>query len=460
MKKNTKLIVGECSRKQYVIDYEEYPHILICGQSGQGKTLLMSDLKRQFEKAGATAYVVDKYGGLSFGGLALTEKKSFESLLEMLCDEASNRMRILSEDEECGGDFNVYSRSFRKKTLSRIVILCDGLDLFIEEEDEELTGLLSTLLKIGYKTGIHFIISSNTASLPDDIIQNIDLRICMNVKRTKDSEMLLGGDPIATTLARGTLYAYKADKDELSDRICIPIACERFDLTTIEWNDDLTRENIDDTEGFIINLGAGERGSVMVDLDRHQNLLITGDEGCGKSELVSCIARQCSLNGARVYQNDTSILYALIQEAEERKLLFEENSAKNFSDYNSKTTELLSSLEYKRLLRIIAVFDSCMDAETSALIEKLLSVSDGTGIHCIITTSRPSVIADEIKSDTFHICGRTQDIREALLQEVCTLDEDSKGVFFMAFPGEEPVVFKGYLNIKRIPVERGRTIII
>lgn len=211
----------------------------------------------------------------------------------------------------------------------------------------------------------------------------------------------------------------------------------------IKANYDLP-DNIESSKDEIV-LGEGLFNAVKIDLNKTNNILISGGPGAGKSVLINSIVLQLSKNnhktilasvgkknGVPKLEGISDLKYLLDDlklKIKMRRKLFRRNFVKNIAQYNRKVSE---SNQVKRLIVIIDEFEMLASdykfLTTSETIEfensikrdfiKLASESVGTGIHFIISTQyrKTSFKYKYIYRDfDTSICGYTYEKDESIL---------------------------------------------
>ena len=202
----------------------------------------------------------------------------------------------------------------------------------------------------------------------------------------------------------------------------------------IEWSDLYLS-----TESFILSLGEGYVGPVLIDLCVAPHILLGGSTGSGKTKLLKLMVYQCVLKGAKVYIADykgldfvgffeehcvlcydwletKTVLESLMEEKDRRLKLFRSVGAVNIDEYNEKTGENLPRLifacdEYAQLTAQSTRRKE--DKELLMTIEYLTAsvarLGRAFGIHLILATQRPDadVLAGQVKNNMdYRICGQ------------------------------------------------------
>lgn len=241
----------------------------------------------------------------------------------------------------------------------------------------------------------------------------------------------------------------------------------------IPWKDKYLSRN-----EFVLTLGEGIMGPVMVDLANIPHVLLGGSTGSGKSVLLKLLLMQSLRKGATVYISDfkggvdfpkvwhkrcrmcfdeatlLELLTGLVDELERRKTLFAEQGYPNLTAYNKGNDENL-----KRLIfacdEVAEVLDKTgMDKaqrERIGQIESRLAIiarlGRAFGIHLILATQRPDaqLIPGQIRNNLdCRICGRAERVlSELVLDSTAAAEQIPKNARgrFLLYDG---TVFQGY----------------
>lgn len=187
------LIVGRGLTGDIIIDLNKTPHILIGGNTGSGKTVLLRCILWQCIQQSDIVYIADFKGGVDFGKLwhrfshIITTEKDLLELLNRLVDELEERKKLFVE-----ADASNITDYFQKTNhfLNRIIFSCDevaelldktGADKDRKELLSQIEARLSTLARQGRAFGIHLVLATQRPDaniLPGQIKNNLNVRIC------------------------------------------------------------------------------------------------------------------------------------------------------------------------------------------------------------------------------------------------------------------------------------------
>lgn len=201
------IAVGESALGIVKFDLNKTPHILIAGETGSGKSVILRTIIKQFIVKGHKIYMIDFKGGVEFGvqyekyGEVITDRSRAISLLTQLVSEMNRRLDLFRSSQVKNlGEYN-------KKTgenLQRVGVFCDevaemldkkGASKELKEQLDILDGLISSLARLARATGIDLIIGIQRPDanvLTGQIKNNIPVRICGRFADKPASEIVLG----------------------------------------------------------------------------------------------------------------------------------------------------------------------------------------------------------------------------------------------------------------------------
>lgn len=187
------IIVGRGLTGDVIIDLNKTPHILLGGNSGSGKTLLLRCILWQGIQQSDIVYIADFKGGVDFGRLwhrfahIITEEKPLLEQLNQLVAILEERKKLfLDADVSNINDYFAKTGCF----LNRYIFACDELGELFDKSgaDKERKELLSqieariaTIARQGRAFGIHLILATQRPDaniLPGQIRDNLTVRIC------------------------------------------------------------------------------------------------------------------------------------------------------------------------------------------------------------------------------------------------------------------------------------------
>lgn len=205
--KKDRIILGDSETGVFTILIEELRHILVAGETGSGKSVLLRLMAWQAICNGVTVIPIDFKGGLEFGNAfrrfcpVVTKHEEALALFEMLIQEDESRKELFFRE-------NVKDlKSYNKKTgnnLSRIIVITDEYaemmditGLLREEKEliEKLRGRLQSLARVGRSVGLHLILGSqriDSTVISGQIKTNATLRISGPLGDRHASEIVVG----------------------------------------------------------------------------------------------------------------------------------------------------------------------------------------------------------------------------------------------------------------------------
>lgn len=206
-KENGVIVAGVSALREIEIDLNKTPHILVAGETGSGKSVILHTLLWQFINQASRVFMLDFKGGVEFGidyekyGEVVTERKRALKLLEQLEKENEKRLKLFRE-MRCKniGEYNRKSG----KNLCRIGVFCDEVAEMMDKKGaakeerelmEKIEGKISTLARLSRATGINLILGMQRPDanvLTGQIKNNIPVRISGRFADKTASEIVLG----------------------------------------------------------------------------------------------------------------------------------------------------------------------------------------------------------------------------------------------------------------------------
>ena len=201
------LSVGVSALDNVQFDLNRVPHVLVAGETGSGKSVILRCLLWQMILQGARVYMIDFKGGVEFGkqyekyGEVITQRERALEVLGFLVEENECRLRIFRDLEVKNLD------EYNKKTgqnLSRIGVFTDELAEMLDKKGvakeekviyEQIEGKLSTLARLSRATGINLFMGVQRPDanvLTGQIKNNIPVRISGRFADKTASEIVLG----------------------------------------------------------------------------------------------------------------------------------------------------------------------------------------------------------------------------------------------------------------------------
>lgn len=228
--KNGTVTVGAGALGNITFDLNRVPHVLVAGETGSGKSVILRCILWQMILQGCRVYMIDFKGGVEFGkqyerfGEVITQRERALEVLEMLVNENAYRLQIFR-------DLEVKNLAeYNKKTgqnLSRIGVFSDEIAEMLDKKGvpkeeravfEALEGKLSTLARLSRATGINLFLGVQRPDanvLTGQIKNNIPVRISGRFADKAASEIVLGNtDAVDLPDIKGR-FLYKVGNETL-----------------------------------------------------------------------------------------------------------------------------------------------------------------------------------------------------------------------------------------------------
>lgn len=202
----SRMAVGECVMGQVSFDLNKTPHVLVAGETGSGKSVILHVLLWQMILKQAKVIMLDFKGGVEFGldyeayGEVITDREQAVKVLEELVKENQLRLQLFRQYRAKNiAEYNEKTDS----RLCRIGVFCDEIAEMMDttgvpkkerEIYEKIKGLLSTLARLSRSTGINMIMGVQRPDanvLTGQIKNNIPVRICGRFADKAASEIVL-----------------------------------------------------------------------------------------------------------------------------------------------------------------------------------------------------------------------------------------------------------------------------
>lgn len=187
------LCLGESMFNPIVVSLNDYPHILIGGATGSGKTLLLKLMLMQCINNGFIVNIADFKGGVDFGRIwenhctFVTDIPNTAKKLDEIISELENRKKLYAKN--CYKNISEYNKHELIKH-KRIIFACDelaelldttGLSTKEKEPIKKIQNQLSSLARLGRAFGIHLILATQRPDaniISGQIKNNISYKIC------------------------------------------------------------------------------------------------------------------------------------------------------------------------------------------------------------------------------------------------------------------------------------------
>ena len=254
-KKDGVLVIGENALGPICFDLNRTPHVLMAGETGSGKSVILRCVFWQFIKKSGLPFMLDFKGGVEFGieyekfGEVITERKRAIELFELLVKENDARFakiralrcKTLKEYNQRVGD---------DERLSRIGVFCDeigemldkqGLSGEEKEQVQKLSGYLSTLARLSRATGINLFLGVQRPDanvITGQIKNNVPVRICGRFADKSASEIVLGNtDACRLPKIKGRfLFKEGADTDEFQAYLFVDDVIDEIEADELAEN--------------------------------------------------------------------------------------------------------------------------------------------------------------------------------------------------------------------------------
>lgn len=187
------LVLGEGLLGPVTVNLADIPHILIGGNSGSGKSVLLKLLLIQSYRKGAGVNIADFKGGVDYSPIwhkscriCFEEGKLLVLLTELVAE--LERRKVLFYEKECRNIVE-YNASAEDK-LERCIFACDEVAEVLDKtgcsrERKELLSQIESKLSIiarqGRAFGIHLFLATqrpDASLIPGQIRTNLGCRIC------------------------------------------------------------------------------------------------------------------------------------------------------------------------------------------------------------------------------------------------------------------------------------------
>ena len=192
-KNDSLLKLGESMFNPVIVSLNDYPHFLIGGATGSGKTLLLKLILMQCINNGFIVNIADFKGGVDFGRIwenhctFVTDISNTTKKLDEIIAELENRKKLYAKNGYKNiSDYNKHELIKHK----RIIFACDelaelldttGLSTKEKEPIKKIQNQLSSLARLGRAFGIHLILATQRPDaniISGQIKNNISYKIC------------------------------------------------------------------------------------------------------------------------------------------------------------------------------------------------------------------------------------------------------------------------------------------
>lgn len=241
------ITVGVSLLETIKFNLNKQPHVLIAGETGSGKSVILRTCLRQMVYRGCRVYMFDFKGGVEFGkryekyGEVVTDRNRAIIILDELIKENEHRLRVFRDLDVKNLD------EYNKKTgqkLCRIGVFSDEIGEMLEKKGvakeekavlEALEGRLSTLARLARCTGINLYLGvqrPDATVLTGQIKSNITLRICGRFADKPASEIVLGNTSAANL-------------PEIQGRFLFKLGNKQVEFQSYYFDDDTMMTDVD-----------------------------------------------------------------------------------------------------------------------------------------------------------------------------------------------------------------------
>lgn len=205
--KNGEIVVGRGALEYVSFNLNRTPHVLIAGETGSGKSVILRCCLWQMVNQGARIYMLDFKGGVEFGKeyeqygeVVVTRDRALE-VLDALVRENEYRLSVFRDLQV--KNLPEYNRK-TGQNLCRIGLFCDEIAEMLDKKGvgkkdrevfEQLEGRLSTLARLSRATGINLFLGVQRPDanvLTGQIKNNVPVRISGRFADKAASEIVLG----------------------------------------------------------------------------------------------------------------------------------------------------------------------------------------------------------------------------------------------------------------------------
>lgn len=190
---DSNITIGKSIFSKVKVDLNYYPHILIGGSTGSGKTWLLKLILMQCINKDYEIIISDFKGGVDYPSIwqrncsFATTLSDVTSQLKSICTRLESRKNLFSQFGY--GNIDIYNQSERNP-LTHIIFACDelaelldttGLSTKEKAPIKEIEKYISTIARLGRAFGIHLILATQRPDaniLSGQIKNNISYKIC------------------------------------------------------------------------------------------------------------------------------------------------------------------------------------------------------------------------------------------------------------------------------------------
>jgi len=269
--KDFEIIVGENMLEKIKFNFNSTPHVLVAGETGSGKSVILRLILRQAVLKAAKIFMIDFKGGVEFGiryeryGEVITDRQRALVVLKELTVENEARLRLFRKmDVKNLAQYNKRAEKNGWKKLCRIVIFCDevaemmdksGLNRNEKKIFDEIEKEISTLARLSRATGINLVLGMQRPDakvLPGQIKNNIPVRISGRFADKPASEIVLSN-------SRAT------ELPEVKGRFLFKVGADTQEFQAYNFDDDKMLTDMDSVKGGMLTQDFGDEAEGTYD---------------------------------------------------------------------------------------------------------------------------------------------------------------------------------------------------
>lgn len=262
--KNGVIVVGRGALQTVYFDLNKTPHVLIAGETGSGKSVILRCCLWQMVNQGAKIFMIDFKGGVEFGkeyeqyGEVVMERERALEILDMLFYENQYRLSIFRDLRV--KNLPEYNRKTGQK-LCRIGLFCDEIAEMLDKKGvgkkdreiyEQIEGRISSLARLSRATGINLFLGVQRPDaniLTGQIKNNVPVRICGRFADKSASEIVLGNtDAVDLPETKGR-FLYRSGNEIIEFQSFFFVDDKNLHEVNVEVGDMLT-----ETPGYTADL--------------------------------------------------------------------------------------------------------------------------------------------------------------------------------------------------------------
>lgn len=225
------LVAGQGLLEPIELNLDKYPHALVGGATGSGKSVVLRALLWQCILKGAQPYMIDFKGGIElsafeeFGEMVYERPQALE-LLKELTKEMTLRLALFRDKGV--KNLTEYNHKFPNDPLARIVLACDEVSEMLDKTGlsgadakifKEIEAEMAKIARLGRAPGINMLMGTQRPDanvISGQIRNNLTIKIAGRVTDEYASKMILGNAKAAALgdILGRFLYTVGADTYE------------------------------------------------------------------------------------------------------------------------------------------------------------------------------------------------------------------------------------------------------